>query len=184
MKKSIFILISVVTTLLQAQSFKLSPLGFVNAEEPSKTYVVLEFPEKTKEEIYKQVMFKLNKMFNSPKDVLSVLENESITINAIDSKRVRRTSMHSFKNRYTLTLEFKNGKMKINAPIFELTNYYSRGLQKLHLMYKGLSLGGENLSIYSKNGDPKRQKAITDLNAFANTYIEVFKETFSKKEDW
>lgn len=168
--------------LMYGQKFQLTPNGFVNAEDNSKNYVVVDFPNKSKEEIYKKVSVMLNKKYKSSKDVISAVEPESITINAISAKKIRRTGMHSFDNRYNITLSFKDGKVKIDAPSFELSTFDYGKKQEMFLI-GGFSLDGSSFGIYNKKGELKINKAADDLNTFANEFIEDIKN-IEKQDEW
>lgn len=166
-----------------AQEFKLSPSGFVNPAT-EKDYVVLEFPNKTKEELYAATLKELYGVFKSPKTVLSELDNETITINAIASEKIRRTSFHKYENQYAISLAFKEGKIKVSAPVVHLTTYNPKGeLQQLHVAAQGFTMTGLNMGVYKKDGNVKYPKAVADLEGFANNYVTFFKNIFKEGGD-
>ncbi len=182
MKKISLLMALVMSAFVFAQKFQLTPSGFVNAEDPSKNYVVVEFEGKTQSELYKQVLVMLNKKYKSAKDVISSVEPETITLNAVAIKPIRRTGAHSFTNKYNITLSFRDGKIKIDAPTFNLFTYDYGKKQEMYLT-GGFSMDGSSFGIYNKKGEVKIEKAVEDLNAFANDFIEEIKSS-SQKEEW
>lgn len=165
------------------QKFELTAKGFVNSEDTSKDYIVVEFPEKTKEELYKQVLITLNKKYKSAKNVISSVEPENITLNAISASRIRRTNSHSFENKYNITLSFKDGKIKIDAPQVDLYTFDYGKKQEMYLV-GGFSLDGSSFGIFNKKGDVKIEKAKEDLESFANSFIEDIKNGINSKDEW
>lgn len=165
-----------------AQTMKLTPDGFVDASDSSKKYVVIEFPNASQSELYKDALVMLNKKYRSSKDVLSAVEPESITIDAISSHPVHRTSMHSFTNRYNITISFKDGKIKVDAPSIQLYTYDYGKKQEMFLI-GGFTIDGSSFGIYNKKGELKIEKAENDLNQFVNNFIADIKNIQSK-EDW
>ena len=157
--------------------------SFVNASDTSKSYIVVDFPEKSKADIYKQVERWVNKKYISPKDVVSKVDNESISINGVSKNAVRRNSMHSFDMNYTITVEFNDNKMKINAPWFRLTNLYNMKLQELHLVSNN-SFTGSDLGIWSTSLKLKSEKAKLDLEDYFTKYISELQKGIVEKNDW
>lgn len=180
MKKMLFFLL--LSAFAFGQKFDLTSSGFVNADDKSKNFVVLEFPGKTQAELYKNVMILLNKKYKSAKNVISSVEPETITIDAIAANPVRRTGMHSFNNRYNITLSFRDDKVKIDAPTFQLTTDAFGKRQEMFLV-GGFSMDGSSFGIFNKKGEVKIEKAVEDLNQFANDFVNSIKES-DKKEDW
>ena len=80
-----------------------------------KSYIVVEFPGKTKSELYSDILVSSSAMYVSPKDVLSVVENESITINGY-AKECLHYGMNIVSVNYSITILFKDGKIRINSP--------------------------------------------------------------------
>ncbi|MEE3726187.1 hypothetical protein V2H21_12620 [Riemerella anatipestifer] len=178
----LFACLSLFSGVALGQKFQLTSTGFVNADEPSKDYVVVEFPNQNQETIYKKVLVMLNKKYKSAKNVISSVEPETITINAISAKKIRRTGMHSFDNHYNITLSFRDGKVKVDAPKFELTTYDYGKKQEMYLQ-GGFSLDGSSFGIFKKDGTIKIDKAVEDLNSFANEFIDDIKKA-DDKDEW
>jgi len=175
-------LILLLSSFSFGQKFELTSSGFVNAEDKSKNYIVIEETGKTQAELYKQTLIMLNKKYKSAKDVVSGVEPETITLNALAAKEIRRTGAHSFKNHYNIVLSFKDGKIKVDAPTFELYTF-DYGKKQIMLLNGGSSLDGSYFGIYNKKGIVKIDKAVEDLNNFANSFIEDVKNA-SQKSDW
>src|SRR5690606_30506187 len=76
--------------------FELTPDGFVNSTDHSSLYVVVDMAGKDQESLYKDALLAISSFFRSPKDVISTVENEMITVNGYQSKAIRRNKLHTF----------------------------------------------------------------------------------------
>ncbi|MBC7655085.1 MAG: DUF4468 domain-containing protein [Oligoflexus sp.] len=183
MKKSLLILTFALFVCVgtKAQTFKLTPEGFVSVADPAKNYAVFEYSGKNAAELYKSSLLYFNAFYVSPKDVISTVEGESITINGFSEKTVRQNGTATpFDINYTITFLFKDGKIRINSPSFNATT----GLRKMYLVYTGFSMDGTEIGVYGKGGKVKLEKAIEDLENFFNVYIDKYNKGISTKSDW
>lgn len=175
---------SVVQPKEKVQSlFTLTPKGFVSTEDVSKDYIVLNIDVVSQADLFKKVLGYLHKVYRSPKDVISQIDNESITVNGVQDNTIRRNRFHVLDLNYTITYEFKDNKIKVNAPGFVITGY-SDGPQTLHLVANN-SFTGSSLGIYNTKHQLKSELAKEDLEFFFNKHISLLQEGLnSKGEDW
>lgn len=139
MKKLLFFIL--LSTFAFGQKISLTPNGFTDADDHQKNYVVLEFPGKTKSEIYTATNLFLNKQFNNPSKVISVVDNEQIVVNAIDNKAILSSLDYYYNDAYT----FKDGKIKYEPTIKHLE--YVGGSRNTIVPLKGFN------GIYSSDGE-------------------------------
>jgi hypothetical protein len=175
MKLLIFLLLPFFTKA-QESYFKLTPTGF------TADYIVLEYPGKSKEDLYKKTLLFLNKKYTSPKDVVSKVENESISVNGYSPNSIRRNKLHVFNMDYKIVLEFKDGKIRVNAPTFELTAFNSH--QQTLWLIKNNDLGGYDLGIWNNALKLKSELAKQDLETYFNTYIKMLNASITALNDW
>lgn len=99
----------------------------------SGDYYLLERNGKSASELYTNVLSAISTMYKNPEKVLSKVDNVSITVSgtALDvpvSKDASLTnSVFPQKNDYygfdyTLSFQFKDGKIRVNAPSFDVDN--------------------------------------------------------------
>jgi len=162
MKKILFFLLAVLCFSASAQELKLTPNGFINAEDSSKDYVVIDFPERTKEDLFKSTKLYLNTLYNNPDFVSSEVENEQIVINAVGSSGA--ASYH-----YQIIFSFKDFRVKI-APTFKYLGYTSFNGQ-----YGKTYLQAPTNSIFKMNGKVRREKTKISVENATNQYIENYK---------
>jgi hypothetical protein len=182
--KKIITLIAIITTLTNfSQDLKLTPEGFKSNE--GKSYIIINIDSISKEKLYTKTLVSLNKFYKSSKDVLNTVEHESISINAIHSKRIRRTSLHSFKLNYTISLLFRDNKIKLEITSLNMTAFNQKR-QRLLLYKKNKDFFGYDFGIYKKGNKVRSQKSIDDLNDFSNNFISYLKDSLNKKhkDDW
>ena len=121
MKKTLLFFLLLLSSSTYAQKrevyFELTPAGFVNAEDKSNFCVVKT--DKSAKDMYNEVLLSLGRIYNSPKDIMSTVENKQITINAI----LTQVTLYkwNFANRcinahYQLIIEFKDNRVRIFAP--------------------------------------------------------------------
>lgn len=185
MKKVLFILILIYSSLFakgQSNPFLLTPTGFKNTADTSKEFIVLEFPGKSKLDLYKSVELFVNKKYMSPKDVISKVDNEAISVNGFSARSIRRNTVHIFDMTYTLNFEFKDDKLKVSAPVIILTTGVLKQ-QKLYLV-ADMGFGSDALGIWNRALKLKSAKAKEDLEEFFNKYISTLKESIIEKKDW
>lgn len=168
----------------QEMFFVLTPNGFETVEVSENDFLVINFPNKTKAGLYKESLIYFNSIYKSPKNVISTVENEIITINGFAGNSIRRNGMHVFDMDYNIVIKFKDNKVRIDKPSFKLTTFTDHQ-QVLHVKWKKFSVDGSNLGIYGKKDKLKSKKAKEDLELFYNSYIAKFINSLnSKEEDW
>lgn len=177
------VLISASTFAQSTATFKLTPNGFVNANDTSKHFIVFDLPGKSQAELYSASLTYMTSNYVSPKDVISKVENEVLTVNGYEPGAIKNTSLQTpFDMNYTVVFKFKDGKIKVEDPTFRLTV----GARTLYLVYPGFSINGQDVGIYGKNGKIKSERAIGDLEKFFNKYIAKYIQGITKGNitDW
>lgn len=175
-----------------AQGFTLTPNGFVNSEDETKNYVVVDM-QGTQQELYRKVRAYLVSIYRSPKDVLSESEPDVITINGIESNAVQKKALGmsavSYDMNYTISIRFKDNRIRFDAPTFTLADYNS-GNKVIRMLLQGKSnggLGSEVINvIYNKKGVLKADYAKEALEKFFNNYITALKKGVENNvgDDW
>jgi hypothetical protein len=169
--------------IAQTDVFELTPSGLRSTKDTSKNYIVIDLPGKSKAEIFKQTQIFMNRSFVSPKDVMSIVEGESVTITGYAEKEVHRTNNHVFNTDYTMTFEFKDGKMKISSPAIKLTTTFYQKPQTLYLVANN-SITGDVMGIWNEKLKLKSLTAKTDIENYFNSFISRLIKYFSEKNDW
>ena len=118
-----------IATLSFAQSnvnFSVTKDGTYEVPFSSKDYYVITFPNQSQTQLYTSALKAITRDFVSAKDVVSKVENEMISVNAIH----RFTESYSafsltYDVNYTFEMEFRDGRVRINAPnIVRITDQY------------------------------------------------------------
>lgn len=179
--KTLNITLLLLLPMLGMAQFTLTTQGMRTAAN-GESYQVYEMPGKTQAAIYKDALLYLNGIYANPKEVLSMVEGEMITISAREPNMVRRNKLHVFNMDYSISLEFKDGKMKVNAPSFTLTTITNGRRQQLGVQGSS-SISGGDMFIYNRSGKLKSELAKADLDAFFNAFIANLVEGMNGK-DW
>jgi hypothetical protein len=187
MKKIIlFATLVLLSTMVNAQ-FSLTINGFVNSQDNSKDYVVFDYENINKEVLYINVLKFITTNYKSAKDVISKVENEVITINAIQSK-IATCKTLKYDASYTVSISFKDSKIKIDAPFFECSSFAFGKPYRLTMSGSNGGLGSEvTVGLFKKNGEPGQKNTIIEIESFFNGLCNDIEEAAigkSESEDW
>ena len=156
MKKAFLSILMVLCCLIaSAQSksveFRISPTGTFLSDD-GKDYIIYPV-EGTAHELYQMVCTNVGKVYNSAKDVMSTVEDKSVAIRAFSDNLIISEIMLGIKFYYSfyynLLFEFKDGRIKITAPIIGEMN----GDGKRSTFYK------KSQKFFDKQGNVKKSRA-------------------------
>lgn len=197
-KKTLSIAVLVLVTQLSfAQYFKLTPKGFVSND--NSDFTIVNVPNAKQKDLYKNVLNAINSMYSNPQKGLNVVDGESISLTAYEENALTvKHSAGGFGKRiykydlsYTLSFLFKDGKIRINTPVFECKRWYegtykptsgwsSSGWFTLKLV-KGKN---DMVAIYDKEGKLLLEDASNGLNNHFNSVLKQIIEKSQKINNW
>lgn len=159
--------------------------GFLNYNN-GKSYVVIPFEGKTKKDLYSKTLVAIIKAHNSRKDVISKVDGEIIAINGTIRDCVLLREMMGSRSfysiRYILQFQFKDGKVRVDAPV--ITRFFFFG-DKINT----ISLSGwlKRKEVF-KDGRPNylKQETIDGFNQPLNNLIKNILSNMDDKQedDW
>ena len=161
--KKLFLILFIIPLTVNAQSrfFKLTPDGFQNRENPSLDYIVVDCPGKDKVELYKRALTFLNKQFVSAQNVLSPIENETVSINA-KKENIANYWKRNYIMNYTISVQFKDEKIRIDMPtINDISDQYN-----FRIGIKGNRISQTHIFIWNLKGDLKLEQTVKDVENF------------------
>lgn len=194
-------LLSVLPATLIAQNdsirFEFTPEGsFLTANE-GKDYAVLSCPGLSQEELYNKFYIAVSRLCDSPKDHISYIERQMISYTNIEKEGVTLKgggSKMTYDVEFTVKMEFKDGRVKIDAPTF--IAWYLVGKGMFTASFKGAKIIPQewvkwrpNVFIgFDENGNivPKKKDNWESINHCANSIIHRIVAEFSKQlaTDW
>jgi len=189
MKKVLTILATLLPLMAAAQTFTLTPQGLVNADDQSKTYVVVEMPG-TQAELYAKAKTAVVSMWNSPKDAMSYNEPDIIVVNgySANAAHFRKWGRDNvFGMEYRLQIQFKDGRIRINAPVIGSLDYANG--QGTMLIEAGDNSTSQHITrAFDKNGKVRfkdfNENVENYFNGLVQTIIDTMKNGASNDEDW
>lgn len=187
MKKLLFLLIISFSISVYAQDseFILTPEGFRDKNDNSKDYVVIN-TKGAQAELYSKVKMNISTRYRSPKDVLSESYPDMITITGYSENAIFPNALITYEMDYVINIKFKDDKIRIDAPFFELYTYIDD--KRANLLLAGtanLGLGAEtNKYIYNKKGELKVKQAPVQLQDFFNSFIRDLTLSTNNKNNW
>ena len=166
--KNILLFLFITMPIMVNAQFSLTIDGFVCSEDNSKDYVVFEYENQPKEDLFINVLKFITSNYKSAKDVISKVDNEVITINAFQPKQIYAKSL-KYDIKYTLVISFKDNKIKIDRPSFECSTYAFDKPYRLTMSGSNAGLGSEvTVGLFKKDGKPNQERAIVDIETFIN----------------
>ena len=155
--------------------FILTEDGLINKNDSTKSYVVLEFKGKTKEELFKLTKNVITTHYVSPKSVISESAPDIISINGRGGVPVK---LQTYDMRYVLLFAFKDEKIKIDFNIIKMERLgHDLYIKKPEDML--ISVG-----IYNKKGKLVYPEAKKRIESIPNIIIDKLKQGISTEEDW
>lgn len=182
MKRIALLLALLLASLTVKAQFTVSPQGIIN--ETGKDYVVYEFEGKTQQELFTATNVALHAMYVSPKDVLSIVENNSITINGVNPDiwrdRNMMSTVPSLTMNYTIVVEFKDGRIRIMNPTINRLIVPVSGTETTSYN------GSEYLGYLFKNDKAKHPKTNASIESSLNSLVNKIMSSITdqKKEEW
>lgn len=151
MKKLFFFLCLLCSTIfVNAQNqvnFKMQSDASFKSED-GRDFIVIPFEGKSVQDLYKMVNINVTTQYVSAKNVLNSVENEVISVNGIkDGVAIKKNkneknshfkqrkpvenTVYTFSFRYVLNFRFKDGKIRIDAPVVtEIKDTNASGVRK------------------------------------------------------
>lgn len=146
------------------QFFELTPAGMINKADPTKSYVVLEFPGKKQQELFVAAKNFLVTSFNSGKEVMTVSEPDVISALATMIFPFKHGMNYEAFLKYKYSLTFREGKIKVDCLIVDtgLTDF--RPKWALSLVRQGMTVDG----IFTKKGDVVSERSVIAIEGQIN----------------
>lgn len=95
--------------------------------QDKKDYVVIEYTGKTKQELYNDYLATITKIYFQSKDGIDKVDNEIIKVYGLnesafsinfEKKLLGIPAISTYQVKYVLQFQFKDGKIRIDAPVF------------------------------------------------------------------
>lgn len=188
MKKTLLLLLFLSSMFLSANAqFKLTINGFVLEEDASKNYIVCSYDNLGKDILFTNVMTYLTKKYISAKDVISKVDNEIITLKSFHPQKIN-AKMLNYDLLFTMSISFRDDKIKIDAPGFECTSSFDGRPFRLTMSGSNKGFGSEVTNgLFKKDGKPSLDKTIFQLEDFFNSFANEICRAASgidNKSDW
>jgi hypothetical protein len=192
---TLFVFCTSYVTQAQDTLFRLTPEGLISTENKEATFIVVERPGKSQQDLFDMVKRFTTQFFVSPKDVLSESGNEMISINGISKKDVivkKGLAYIPITMNYTIVFHFKDGKVRVDIPSINSMTGESytvggnlSGLYQLNISKGSVSLEPkrEEIVIFGKN--KTKTEAKVAIEEFFNTFVtNALTENNAKEEEW
>ena len=171
MKKTLFLFLLMFSLNSMCQTFQLTPKGFVDSTNIERNFIIKEYNGKTQEQLFKSALLSVSKIFISPKDVISKVENSQISLYGIITNVTSRHPLGMnlpFDMTFNLVLEFKDGKMKINSP--RIISIKQQGLYDIEILLNKNG-SGNYIYLFKKNGNLAEKKHKESIEKATNSLI-------------
>lgn len=185
MKKLILIPLILLSFMMNAQEkLVLTENGFKTVS--GKDYIVIDYPGMSQKALYNLYLSTLTKLYISPRDVLSKVPFNMINVNGFVKNICSQSFVH-YDSHYTIVFQFKDDKVRINAPIMRGAHGEIARSGKYFIYLKTNYVSGLEyikFGIWNKKGKLKKDKWRNAIEDYFNNYIaDILKET-NKKDNW
>lgn len=187
MRKILFLLIILISPVCFAQvnnsvKFNLSENG-VFLSQDGKDYITLEYPNESQSDLYNKFLVAITGTYVSPKDVISKIENQMISVHGYKENALVIPYIFKLKAyydiSYVLKYQFKDGKIRIDAPI--ITNLYfinsNKGREEQNISsffrFEEPKLTG------NEKKDEKKKKLTEERNVQKQEYMNMLSSTMN-----
>ena len=145
-------------------------------------YAVVEYDGMSAEELYTMVKNNINSLYKSPKDVMSEVENTSITVRGYSEDII--IDKFGYSGYYNLNFKFKDGKIRVAAPIVD-EKVYSWG-SNIQCYFSDEIATFFNKKDGSVKPKKTKYKELTEnnLNLIIYKIIQNQEESQSKEDNW
>lgn len=149
--------------------FELTSAGFADKTNPSAKYIKLDYPRMSKHELYSTcIRYFRNNPSRQKGLILSAIENESITIDATESRKKITGHPDRMTLDYSVTLEFKDGQLRILSPALNNIKV-SNDTQSATIVLTG---DGNQKAVFNENGNLKLKQLKVTLDNTIKTALD------------
>ena len=170
MRKNILIALSIFlcsSTLLNAETYKLTSSGFINSETNNSEYII-EIPGVSQDNLYKSTKVILASESSYSNSQITDIDNETIIINGKDDNKIyakfHNRDGNLWKYNYQYKLSFEDGKI-IFEPTFKSLNNLKANKQ--------IKSDGR---LFSKKGKILHKRVVGEIEERLNDYIKSFEK--------
>lgn len=188
MKNIVFLLLLISTMPVFGQTVKITPNGFFNTADDSKRYVVLDFPNISKEELFLDAIKFINANYERPEEITNILENEQIVITDFSFINVKTNFFNAYESLqlkyfYKYDLQFRDGKIRIE-PKFDYLRYI--GSHSNINLIGDKSFNSVNSGLFNRKGKAINKDIIEAVDEKTNEFIRSLEERIqtSIKNEW
>ncbi|MEN5231614.1 hypothetical protein [Sphingobacterium faecium] len=170
-----------------AQSMKITANGFIDANDVSKKYIVLNLPNISKERLFIETIKYINANYPRPEEITNVLENEQIVITGHDWVKVGLGILDGggdvdAQYCYKYDLQFRDGKIRLE-PIFDCIKYGSSTIVSL---IGKKSFGSPTSGLFNEKGKVISGREVEIVDQQINSFIYSLEKKITSitSENW
>ena len=181
-----------------SQKFNLSPEGLRDASDSTKTYVVIDAPNKSAKELYKKCLAFIIETYKNPDQVIKgKVDTEYIRYEGFTpaiSTGVLKAPLGKAKvniqSKYTVEIKFKEGKiryevLKNNMELTDASGTFAESYGSFHIIQQGNNWKGrEKLYVYDQNLNLKGEAQKRDIEGYFNNEVKALVMYLNQKTDW
>lgn len=145
-------------------------------------YAVIEYDGIPADRLYTMVKNNINSLYKSPKDVMSEVENTSITVRGYDNKIT--INKFGYSGYYNLNFKFKDGKIRVAAPIVDKDVYSPSGDIRNDFSDVAASFFNKKDGSIKPKKIKYKEYTENNLNLIIYKIIQNQEESQSKEDNW
>ncbi|MFD2555276.1 hypothetical protein [Sphingobacterium tabacisoli] len=184
MAKYFFVLLMIGSIPTFGQSLKITPNGFVDLHDSSKKYIILDFPNISKEELFKETIKYINANYDRPEEITNLLPEEQIVVTYFDLIKVNAGFLGGgsvdLQYYYKYDIQFKESKIRFEPKFDYLKDWDSNTVITLT---GDKYFGSGATGLFNRKGKPTNDKMIQAVEDKTNEFIQSLKEKINSLND-
>ncbi|TDQ80227.1 hypothetical protein [Sphingobacterium yanglingense] len=184
MTKFFFVLLMVCSVHTFGQTLKITPNGFVDRRDSSKKYIILDFPNISKRELFKETIKYINANYEHPEEITNLLNDEQIVITDFELIKVNAGFLGGgsidLQYYYKYDLQFKDGKIRFD-PKFDFLKYWDSNTIISLIGERSFAAGATGL--FNRKGKATNDKMVQAVEDKTNAFIQSLKERINSLND-
>lgn len=171
----LFLILFLIPFGISAQ-MELRPNGMVD-QSTGKGFLVIDSPG-SQYELYSKSLTWVNGMYNSPLHSVNSVVDHSITVKGVSERAVKsryKNLKYTYDLHYSITLEFKEGKVK-----YQIDNWHAGPLVNVG-DFKPFR---DQYGIYNEDLEVQNQSAKEAVESFFNGFLSLYKNEVLLGDDW
>lgn len=178
MRKIFLLIVFTLSSVAFSQEFRLTENNFVSKDDSSKNYIVIDFPNTNKDQLFQKAKKYITSTYKGLKhDGYNEVLNEQIVLDVVSNSykkmwiNMQGSNLWKASNRYEIN--FKDNKIMIRPSFSHFENTMNNSTANIGV-------------LFNSSGEIRKKEGFYFVEDLANTFVRDFKKGIeeNKSNDW